>query len=278
MPSDCFFEPWLQYKHPAVRQLAFAIASPNILKHSPDELEIVHPFDWHHDHFWQHYYQRYASRLEQLDQDPTALLDFLAQLKSTRLGLRFEMLIWFWLTESQYHDFELLGHSIQMIDGPRTLGELDFLLRNRLTNQIEHWEVALKYYLAERDNQLAYWYGLNRSDTLQRKLRHFTEKQFQFNSALNFPIQRRVVVLKGQLYISDSKQLLPSWVNPKRQLGLWGAKIPPLSQQFYRLQRQEWICPNLAASSLPATWWTDGLYHNANDEYFMYRQAALIQP
>ena len=39
--------------------------------------------------------------------------------KSTRLGLRFENLLWFWLQEDQYHPYQLLGHSIQKIDGAK---------------------------------------------------------------------------------------------------------------------------------------------------------------
>ncbi len=57
--------------------------------------------------------------------------------------------------DRDYHPFELLGHSIQIIDGAKTVGELDFLLHNHDTQQVEHWEVALKYYLAEADCSLA---------------------------------------------------------------------------------------------------------------------------
>ncbi len=95
------------------------------------------------------------------------------------------MFMWFWLLDHRYHAYELLGHSIQIIDGARTTGELDFLIKNTETNQVEHWEVALKYYLGEIDLSLTTWYGLNRTDTLNRKLKHFTHKQFQFQQALD---------------------------------------------------------------------------------------------
>lgn len=39
----------------------------------------------------------------------------MSRLKSTRLGLRFENLLWFWLQEDQYHPYQLLGHSIQKL-------------------------------------------------------------------------------------------------------------------------------------------------------------------
>ncbi len=43
--------------------------------------------------------------------------------------------------------------------------------------------------------------GLNRTDTLNRKLKHFTHKQFQFQQALDTDIQARFAVLKGQLFL-----------------------------------------------------------------------------
>ncbi len=189
------------------------------------------------------------------------------------------MFIWFWLLDHAYHPYELLGHSIQKIDGRKTVGELDFVLRNTATAEIEHWEVALKYYLAEGDFSLPYWYGLNRSDTLSRKLNHFTQKQFQFEDALGQNIQRRFCILKGQLYLPEFslRSPLPDWVNPARRIGHWGQYIPSGSEHYYRLQRHEWICPQEFSSSEDATWWTDGLYKQVNDErYYMFRQASLL--
>ncbi|WP_168417857.1 MULTISPECIES: DUF1853 family protein [Acinetobacter] len=275
-------EVWLNYRTAAVRQLAFALASPNILSSLPPELQIQHAFTLHADIFWQQHYLNYQQRLAYLDLHPEALHNFLNQLKSTRLGLRFEMLMWFWLLDRNYHPFELLGHSIQIIDGAKTVGELDFLLHNQDTQQVEHWEVALKYYLAEADFSLPHWYGLNRSDTLARKLNHFSQKQFQFEQALNFPIQQRFAVLKGQLYFphlysQNTVDRMPHWVNRARRLGTWGNHIPEKTADFYRLQRHEWICPNAQASSLTNQWWTDGLYFQATtSEFYMYRAASYL--
>ena len=281
------FEPWLQFKHPLVRQLAFAVASPNILSALPSELDIQHTFHFHPSQIWQQHFQTYLPRLKQLDQGPKELEDFMAQLKSTRLGLRFEMFMWFWLLDHHYHAYELLGHSIQIIDGARTTGELDFLIKNTETNQVEHWEVALKYYLGETDLSLTTWYGLNRTDTLNRKLKHFTHKQFQFQQALDTDIQTRFAVLKGQLFLpltngftavdALNQYSLPNWLNPDRRLGTWGNIIPTTDLNYYRLQRQEWICPNAEVSSENAHWWTNGLYlQNQNNQFYMYRNPNLI--
>lgn len=272
-------EPWLALKQPQVRQLAFCIGSPNILQSIPADLNLHFSFQFHDNTIWEDHIKTYWPRLQYLDQHPEALLSFLQKLKSTRLGLRFEMFIWFWLLDHAYHPYELLGHSIQKIDGRKTVGELDFVLRNTATAEIEHWEVALKYYLAEGDFSLPYWYGLNRSDTLSRKLNHFTQKQFQFADALGQTIQRRFCILKGQLYLPEFslRSPLPDWVNPARRIGHWSQYIPSGSEHYYRLQRHEWICPQKFSSSEDATWWTDGLYKQGNDErYYMFRQASLL--
>lgn len=274
-----YFEPWLQFNHPMVRQLAFTIASPNLLCHLPQSLSIQHNFQLHPDQIWEQHFQNYLPRLKQLDETPEPLLQFMSRLKSTRLGLRFENLLWFWLQEDQYHSYQLLGHSIQKIEGAKTLGELDFLVLNKETQHVEHWEVALKYYLGEGQLNLEQWIGLNREDTLSKKLYHFTDKQFQFSEALGFKVQQRFAVLKGQLYLplnSAQDQAVPDWVNSTRRLGFWGTVIP--YSNFYRLERHEWLCPNKQASSNTAYWWTDGLYYRntENTQFYMFRHPPLL--
>ncbi len=274
-----YFEPWLQFKTPIVRQLAFSIASPSILAKLPQELIIKNAFELHDSTHWQTLYQKYEPRLYELDLSPQPLIDFLARLKSTRLGLRFENLLWFWLLDSDYHHYQLLGHSIQIISGAITLGELDFLVLNQKTQQVEHWEVALKYYLGECKLDLAEWYGLNREDTLNRKLKHFTERQFQFSEANNHIIQRKFAVMKGQLYLPTRYNItranLPEWINSERRLGRWGTHLP--QTDYHRLQRPEWLCPNQNLSSESAKWWTDGLYYAPMNEpqYYMFRTSRL---
>ena len=277
--STEYFEPWLQFKQPCVRQLAFCIASPNIIRAVPDQLQIKYEFDLHAEKFWREQFENYYARLIELDRYPEPLLDFLQQLKSTRLGLRFEYLLWFWLRDHDYHPFELLGHSIQKIQGARTLGELDFVLFNSQTHEIEHWEVALKYYLGENDLSLPFWFGLNRDDTLSKKLNHFTQRQFQFEHAHNHRIQKRFAVLKGQFYLpeySNGNEIDPElpWIETQRRMGTWGKNI---KKDYFRLSRHEWLCPDDIPSSNQAIWWTNGLYTDlaTRTHYYMYRQQLV---
>lgn len=278
--SSCLFEPWLKFKTPIVRQLAFCIASPNIIASLPPELHLTFLFELHDDAFWKNCYLNYQSRLAELDVNPEPLMAFMANIKSTRLGIRFETLLWFWLQDNpdeKYHPYRLIKHSLQQIDGAKTVGELDFLLLNTQTNQIEHWEVALKFYLAEQHYQLPFWYGLNREDTLQKKLQHFTRKQFQFTNVIGYTIQKRFAVLKGQLYLPLCQRYpIPHWVNRHRRLGRWGSKFP--QQEMYHLSRHEWIAPKpLPPETAPTLWWRNDLYCNKDlTLFYMFRQPNLI--
>lgn len=265
-----YFEPWHEYKNLYVRQLAFSIASPNLLNFIPNELNQKYDFSLQCSKTWQIHFYNYEQKLKQLDRDPTSLIKFLNQIKSTRLGFRFEAYLWFWLLDQNFHQYALLGHSIQKIEGAKTLGELDFLVKNTQENKIEHWEVALKYYLAEAPFHLPNWFGLNRNDTLEKKLSHFSHKQFQFNDALGYEIDTKIAVIKGQLYLPQNyTSLIPEWVNQERRLGYWNTKILP---HYYRLKREEWITEDNVQTNLENVWWTNGLYkHPSKPLFYMYR-------
>jgi hypothetical protein len=169
-PTPSNFE-WLDFHQPAVRDLAFALASPPLLINWPTELTPERIIDLPSDAFWQSHFQRYLPRLHALDQDPTELNTMLASLPTTRLGVRFEALLSFWLNDhtDHWHDLELLAKNIQLKDDKRTIGEVDFIIQNKITHEIEHWELSLKFYLGEGVMRPYEWRGLNDRDTFGRK-------------------------------------------------------------------------------------------------------------
>lgn len=274
MFSTVFFEPWHHYQTHVVRQLAFAIASPNLMTFFPPQINPPHVIQLHHDTAWQQYYWAYQPRLEYLDQHPQELNDFLSKIKSTRLGLRFEALIWFWLHDAHNQYFELLGHSIQYHLKGKTLGEIDFLVRDLQTQRVEHWEVCLKYYLAEYDLDLHTWIGLNPDDTFLHKLKHVAHKQFQFEYSLGHQIEARKIIIKGQLYLPPTHASIPKWINTQRRLGTWYNCIPK-DKNFIWLSRQEWLCPEYLTkntSTKNIKYWKNGLYYNnLYDKFIMLR-------
>jgi hypothetical protein len=253
-PPQSTFE-WLNFKQPAVRDLAFALASPPLLAHWPEKLTPTQNIDLPDFTFWQQYYFRYLPRLQELDDNPTALNQVLADLPSTRLGIRFEALLSFWLKDQSgaWHDFELLAQNIQLKDHKRTIGEIDFLIKNKLTGEIEHWELSLKFYLGEGHLEPFEWRGLNDRDTFGRKIKHTVERQFNVTEIEHDilgkqTIQKRRAVFKGRLFYPDEplNSATPEshleWLNPAHLRGSWGYHLPR-EISWRRATRREWLTP-----------------------------------
>lgn len=119
--------------------------------------------------------------LLELDRNPQPLMDRLARRPSNRLGLYFEELYGYALTD-------LLGQRILAQNLPvrlngRTLGELDFLVHDRASDRIVHHEIAVKFYMGwggptTPDNpRLPGWYGPDTRDQLCSKLQRLREHQ-----------------------------------------------------------------------------------------------------
>lgn len=253
--------PWLQFADPLVRDLAFVIAAPPLICAWPhaDACPIQLPSA----RFWQRHFDRYLPRLQQLDQQPAALYQAIQPRPHLRLGYYFEDLLAFWLADEGWHEFVLIGHGIPRMDGKRTLGEVDFLLENLDTGCIEHWEVALKFYLGEGDFKPAQWIGLNQQDTLGRKLHHLRHKQFEVRSIEGYRIERRRAVIKGRLFWPTHQHIpnvLPDWIHPEHLRGTWSAQLAQLpTGQWHRSQRVEWLTQRQDEAASPI-YWTNGLY------------------
>jgi len=252
-PPQARFE-WLNFRQPAVRDLAFALASPPLLSHWPTEFAPHRTIELLDDPFWQSHFQRYLPRLRALDDDPTELNQSLAKLPSSRLGIRFEALLSFWLNDhsGHWHDFELLAKNIQLKDEKRTIGEVDFIIENKLTHEIEHWELSLKFYLGDGSLQPYEWRGLNDRDTFGRKIKHTLQRQFNVD-CIHLPewgettIHKRVAIFKGRLFYPDqvansAKKSLATWLNPEHLRGTWGYYLPK-EIIWRRAARREWLTP-----------------------------------
>lgn len=295
MDFPCIDQPWLLFKHPLVQELAFSIAGPPLLAHWPASLALesqalglTSSIDLPDYNFWQEQFTRYLPRLQQLDANPQPLEQHLLGLRSTRLGIRFEHLLAFWLQDSAYHPFQLIGQGIKRMEGQRTIGEIDFLVLNQDTQQTEHWEVAIKFYLGEKilctddlqANQLLkeqlqanQWLGPNRRDSLVRKLKHVCQHQFNVADIHGHEIYQRRAIIKGRLfYPAGFPVAIADWTAPQHLTGFWGYDMPVAPQGFrWRYaSRQEWMVadPNFHRISLERNtiqpsqpmYWRNGLY------------------
>ena len=67
--------------------------------------------------------------------------------KNLRLGHQVEHIYLQLLKAS--NKYKVLAHSIQLIEYKRTLGELDFIIKSLVTDEIIHVELAYKFYLID---------------------------------------------------------------------------------------------------------------------------------
>lgn len=179
----------LHYREPAVRDLAWVIASPPLLAGGlGGEVSAA----WCAG--------RYAAMQEwlmALDRDPAVLQAWLAHRASRRLGLYFEALLGFWLAHGP--GMSLARERAQVWRDGRTLGEFDFLFRDaqrpgRLHSlpshgSLIHWEAAIKLYLHVPPQVVAagtepQWWGPNARDCLEYKLARLHTHQLRLGEAV----------------------------------------------------------------------------------------------
>ncbi|WP_051333654.1 DUF1853 family protein [Aliagarivorans marinus] len=93
-----------------------------------------------------------------------------------RLGLYFEAC---WRQLIALHpEWELLIDNRAIVEGGRTIGAIDFVVINHQQQCLEHWELAVKFYLATCANARIYDYlGPNQQDRLSNKLSKLLLKQ-----------------------------------------------------------------------------------------------------
>lgn len=78
-------------------------------------------------------------------------------------------------------NYDLLYENVQIEEDKRTIGELDFIIRDKANNEILHLELAYKFYLLDpsiSSDLLTNWIGPNRKDNLKKKLEKVKSKQF----------------------------------------------------------------------------------------------------
>ncbi|RZU38374.1 hypothetical protein EV700_2305 [Fluviicoccus keumensis] len=244
------------WRHPDVRNLAWALASPALLRELPDSAHPVRILD---DRFWLPLFAAYRPRLDALERDPSPLVEFLAAHKNHRLGYYFEYLLLFWLQDEAFHPFRLIRHRATIMAGKITVGELDFLLRNTDSGKVEHWEAAVKFYLGHPPLTVAgHWIGPNSHDTLGAKLTHLARQQFRFDAFEDHVIEQRCLVMKGQLFYPP---------------GLTEETLDCLSAGHLRGQWRDWTSFRADPAFRALRW-----RHAGRDEWLADQQAALQLP
>ncbi|MDR6714368.1 hypothetical protein J2W83_003989 [Pseudomonas hunanensis] len=243
-----------QLRHPAVRDLAWAVLSPPLLHTPPCPQR--HPLA---ASAWADDPQRLGDWLLALDSDPRLLHDWLSGLTSRRLGLYYERLWQFALRHAP--GIELLAANLAIREGRQTLGELDILLRDR--EGVHHLELAIKLYLGPPDadgQDPAQWLGPGCHDRLGQKLAHLVGHQLPISSrpqsrailaALGVAEVQAHLWLGGYLfYPAPGHAQPPAGANPAHLRGQWVYRRDWLAYcsgveggRWQALPRHEWLAP-----------------------------------
>ena len=78
-------------------------------------------------------------------------------------------------------NYKVLYENVQVIEDKKTIGEIDFILVDMITEQLIHMELAYKFYLFDPNissEPINNWIGPNRNDSLKEKLEKLKRKQF----------------------------------------------------------------------------------------------------
>jgi hypothetical protein len=150
--------------------------------------------------------------LKSLDENHQLLNDHFEGLGAMPMGRYFEQLLIFALEKDPY--YEVLASNVQIVDQKITVGELDLVIWDRLSEEKVHWEVALKFYLqvgntGHHDNFI----GPSRRDYLGRKMTKLYKQQMPLAQHPKIlkefgPLPSRLF-LKGQLFYPFLKRGIP---------------------------------------------------------------------
>lgn len=135
--------------------------------------------------------------LSEADIDVKALDTFLETRQVHRVGRYFENLLHFWF--AHVRQLEVVGAGVQLRDGKRTIGELDFLYRDE-TGTLIHCEAAVKYFLHHVRPDQSHYPGPNASDNFELKTNKLFDRQLPLSRAHYPEVQRREAFVKGMVF------------------------------------------------------------------------------
>ncbi len=156
-------------------------------------------------------------------------------------------------------NYKLLAENMQISRNKITLGELDFLLKDLINQQVFHIEMVYKFYVYDPSftTEMRRWIGPNRRDTLLQKTEKLKEKQFtllfkpETDDLLNSLDLNSINILqqacfKANLFVPKElqNQQFPE-INNKCVAGIWlhfkdFNSVEYRGFQFYAPKKQDW--------------------------------------
>ena len=152
--------------------------------------------------------------------------------------------------------YQVVAEEIQLNDHTgRTIGAVDLMLQNTESGQLEHWEVAIKFYLLHQ----GVWYGPNAHDQLHKKLDRMLSHQLKMSERPEFqkilpleaPPEERLL-MQGRLYINPfSSETTPTEclgyeLNASQISGYWcyQSQWDLIPKPLYHLSKPCWAMGN----------------------------------
>lgn len=158
--------------------------------------------------------------------------------------------------------YEIIAKNLQIIHEKKTIGELDFLIKDKESQKHIHLELVYKFYLFDpgyNEKPINCWIGPNRKDTLRAKVDKLTKHQLPILyrpetqpylqkleiQSLEFEQQ---VCFKGQLFIpyQDGLKFNGANLNSWAVLGTYSSlqdfiKIYNKESHFYIPKKIDWV-------------------------------------
>lgn len=232
------------FLQPQLRHLAWMLQAPQL--HSGSVM--FQPSEW-----------CTAAALDKLaawEAEPLTGPAILRETPHYRLGIYFENLYECLMTELL--GWKLLTRNFPVRNKGSTLGELDFVFRNPVTGDVEHHEIAVKFYMAYPYDtvQQTRWYGPNPDDRLDLKTSHLLQHQLQMSTlsqtvaALDGigipPPDKRRIFMPGYLfYPLDMQVSAPDSVAPDHERGYWiyRKNVEESPENWVPLHKPHWLGP-----------------------------------
>jgi uncharacterized protein len=203
----------LLFKHVAVRDLAWVMASPRLVSGSHGACQLVS------DDYCQLLYRQNIAQLQSIDEAPQDFFHYLQGCANHRLGAYFEVLLAYWFSHIlavQRFQKNIPVYQNLVTGGRKTLGEFDFLFQKKGQKPVQHWEVTIKFYLqCGHKNGVMQWLGPGGCDRFETKLEKIFQHQLILSSlpeaaevlqGAGFPVLQSAAFIKGYLFYPVCEQ------------------------------------------------------------------------
>lgn len=251
------------YKNQIVRDLYWVISSPALFEILPNSnsLRILNQqlFDTE--------IKSLSKTLIDLDNNPEPLIEHIQFGNNKLLGKYYESLVEYWFQISRR--FEIVDKSVQLNHNGETLGEFDFILKDKIRDKFIHLESAGKFYLSsENKSDWKTFIGPNPNDNLQNKMEKLFNEQTQLSKTslgkeklteMGVSEVESAMLLKGYIFYQiknflSNQLIIPVHSNPNHNKGWWlrFGEVENLynlnCNQWLVLKRHNWISRAVAST------------------------------